>query len=114
MVVSVINMSLVNNRSLLITVILFFYISIFVGCFEIGTPSIRVEKLVLPPESYYNLSYENLSKYPKLKEALENPGVRVDLTEEEYRKLDNFLFRENYAKIIKYNGSYYEIYLATF
>ena len=84
------------------------------GCLEGSNASIMAEKLSYTPENYYNMSDETLNNYEKLRFAIENPEITVDLSDEEYARLDNFLFRENYAKIIRYNGSYYELYLAAF
>jgi len=84
------------------------------GCLESSNASIRAEKLTYTPENYYNMSDETLNNYEKLRFAIENPEITVDLSDEEYARLDNFLFRENYAKIIRYNESYYELLLGSF
>ena len=86
---------------------------LFTGCFGFDTEKyyVSAEKLDYQPESYYNLSNETLNNYPKLKNAIDQPDTSIQLTSEEQERIYNFIFRDNDAKILKYNNSYYEINL---
>lgn len=88
-------------------------IVLFTGCFGFETNDyfVSAENLDYQPESYYTLSNETLNNYPKLKKALDQPDTLIQLTFEEQERIYNFIFRDNDAKILKYDNTYYEITL---
>jgi len=86
---------------------------IFVGCFESDESLLCAEILDYQPDSYYNLNNETLNTYPKLKKAIDQPDTWIPLTFQEEESIYNFIFHDNDAKILKYNGIFYEINLIT-
>ncbi len=104
---------MIMKEKWIITIICISCIALFAGCFESHHSSLLVEKLDSQPNTYYNLTNETLNIYPKLKKAIDQPNTWIPLSFEEQEKVYNFIFRDNDAKIIKYNGSFYEITLGT-
>jgi hypothetical protein len=66
------------------------------------------EKLNEKPENYMNISDQQMTVFPHLKEAINNSGEYVSIPEEEWRQLKNLLESQN-TMFIEYQSEYYDI-----
>jgi hypothetical protein len=94
---------------IIVGLMLFFYFFIYLESMYNGVNAMQLPE---QPSVYINISEEQLNQYPPFRQALLNPGRTVDVSEQQWQKISDFL-RSQPTWDVYYSGKYYRIALIT-